>query len=63
VFYITIQSALKHLVRLAGLNGILVGDKWTDFKWVAYWWVLSAGGIHMLLGPVSFSRHCWCQVL
>ena len=58
MFYITIQSALKHLVRLAGLNGIVVGDKWTYFKWVAYLRVLSAGGVHMLLGAMSFNRHC-----
>lgn len=40
MFYITIESFLKHLVRLAGLNGIVVGDEWTYFRWVAYQYYL-----------------------
>lgn len=55
--YITIQSALKHLVRLTGLHGIVVGDKWPYFEWVGYLRVSSAGGVHMLLGAMSFNRH------
>lgn len=63
VFCITIQSALKHLVRLTGLRGIVVGDKWTYSEWVVYLRVSSAGGVRMLLGAMSFNRHCWCQVV
>lgn len=51
VFYITIQSALKHLVRLTGLHGVV------------YLRVSSAGGVRMLLGAMSFNRHCRCQVV
>lgn len=51
------QSALRHLARLTGLHGIVVGDKWTYLECVLYLKV-SAGGVQMLLGAMSFTRHC-----
>lgn len=58
MFCITTQSAHEHLVRQAGVNGIVVGDEWTYFKWVACQEVISAEGVCILLGAISFNRNC-----
>lgn len=52
------RSAHKHLVRLAGVDGIVVGGEGAYFKWAACQGLLSAGGVCMLLGAIFFNRHC-----